>query len=119
MKGNDKIIVVTGATGKQGGSVCRHLLAAGWDVRAFTRKPDSSAARGLADKGADVVKGDLNERSSIDQALQAVYGVYSVQNFWEQGIDAEVNQGKQLADAAQSAEVKHIVYSSVGGADRN
>ncbi len=41
-----------------------------------------------------------------------------MQNFWEVGVDGEVLQGKNLADAAETAHVKHLVYSSVGGADR-
>lgn len=42
-----KLIVVTGATGAQGGSVVRHLLKDGkYAIRAVTRKADSPAAQG-------------------------------------------------------------------------
>ncbi len=114
-----KIILVTGATGNQGGAVARSLLSSGWTVRAFTRDPSKPAARVLAEKGAQVVKGDLNDRASIDQALKGVYGVFSVQTFREQGTAGEIRQGKTLADAAKAAGIKHFVYSSVGSADRN
>ena len=55
MAGNDRVIVVTGATGRQGGAVARHLLAEGYRVRGVTRSPDSTRARKLASLGADVV----------------------------------------------------------------
>ena len=114
-----KIILVTGATGNQGGAVARSLLSSRWTVRAFTRDPSKPAARVLAEKGAQVVKGDLNDRASIDQALKGVYGVFSVQTFREQGTAGEMLQGKTLADAAKAAGIKHFVYSSVGSADHN
>ena len=44
-----------------------------------------------------------------------------MQNFWLPGVgfDGEVCQGRTLAEAAAVAGVKHFLYSSVGGADRN
>jgi uncharacterized protein YbjT (DUF2867 family) len=45
--------------------------------------------------------------------------MYSVQDFWAVGAKREVQQGKNTADAAKNANVKHFVYSSVGGAERN
>ena len=113
-----KKILVTGATGKQGGAVARHLLADGWPIRALTRDPAKPQARARADQGAEVVQGDMGEPASLAKAVQGVYGVYSVQNSWTAGIEAEIAQGKALADAAKAAGVEHFVYSSVGGADR-
>jgi uncharacterized protein YbjT (DUF2867 family) len=117
----EKTILVAGATGQQGGAVARHLLAAGWPVRALTRDSDGPAARALADQGASVVQGDLADRSSLERALEGAYGVYSVQVFWPPsvGVEGEVLHGKSLADAAKAAGVKHFVYSSVGSAERN
>lgn len=112
-------ILVTGATGHQGGAVARHLLSRGWQVRALTRDPQKPAAQALAKLGAEVINGDLDARRSVDQALVGVYGAFSVQNFWETGATREIQQGKTLADAARAAGVKHFVYSSVGGAERN
>jgi uncharacterized protein YbjT (DUF2867 family) len=60
----------------------------------------------------------MDERSSVDRALEGAYGVFSVQNFWEAGYDREVRQGKTVADAAKAAGVGHFVYSSVGSAHR-
>src|SRR5690242_20666201 len=121
MANDNWIILVTGATGQQGGAVTRHLLAQGRRVRALTRAPDKPAARALAGQGAEVVQGDLYDRASLDRALRDVYGVFSVQNFWlpDVGYEGEVRQGKTLADAAKAAGVQHFVYTSVGGAERH
>lgn len=117
MANNAKTILVTGATGRQGGAVARRLLDGGWNVRALTRDPQKPAARELAQLGAHLFKGDLNDRDSLEEALEAVYGVFSVQSWWEVGVEGEIREGKTLADAAKAAAVKHFIYSSVGGAD--
>jgi uncharacterized protein YbjT (DUF2867 family) len=119
MTNNHRTVFVTGATGKQGGSVVRHILGRGWRLRALTRDPGSRAARVLADQGVQVVQGDLEDPASYEPALRGVYGVYSVQDFWTVGAKREAMQGKNLADAAKKARVEHFVYSSVGGVERN
>ncbi len=118
MKNIQGTILVTGATGTQGGAVARHLLSGGWQVRALTRDPLKPGAQALAKLGAEIVAGDFDQRNSIDRALAGAYGVFSVQN-WEGGAARETQQGKMLADAARAAGVKHFVYTSVGGAERN
>jgi uncharacterized protein YbjT (DUF2867 family) len=117
--GDSKTVLVTGATGKQGGAVLRHLLARNWRVRALTRNPEGRGAKALAARGVEVVRGDLEDQKSLDPAVRGVYGVFSVQDFWSVGARREVLQGKNLADAAAKAGVGHFVYSSVGGAERN
>lgn len=114
-----KTVLVTGATGKQGGAVIRHLLHKGWRLRALTRNPNSTAAQNLEINGVEVMQGDLEEPASLERAVYGVHGVYSVQDFWAVGAKREVQQGKNVADAAKKASVKHFVYSSVGGAERN
>lgn len=119
-EGNDRLVLVTGATGHQGGAVARHLLRRpGFRVRALTRDPGKEAAKALADSGAEVVRGDMDDRASLDRVLEGAYGVFSVQNFWETGYDREIEQGVRLVDAAGDHGVEHIVYSSVGSAHRN
>jgi uncharacterized protein YbjT (DUF2867 family) len=115
----DKIMLITGATGQQGGAVIRHMLAKGWSLRALTRNSSSDAALNLARQGVELAQGDLEDLPSLEQAAHSVYGIYSVQNFWKVGAKREVQQGKSLADVAKKAGVEHFVYSSVGGAERN
>src|SRR5437899_3495312 len=109
-------ILVTGATGQQGGAVARELLARKHTVRAMTRKPDSDAAKALARQGAEVVKGDLNDAESLRRALEGAWGVFAVQNTGEAGVEGEEAQGKRIAELARQAGVQHYVYSSVGSA---
>ena len=114
----DKTILVTGATGRQGGAVIRHLLPKGWKLRALTRNRANHAAQELARQGIELVQGDLEDPASLPAALKGAYGVYSVQDFWAVGAKREIAQGKNLAEAAKKAGVQHFVYSSVGGAER-
>ncbi|MCZ6915577.1 MAG: NmrA/HSCARG family protein [Gemmatimonadetes bacterium] len=117
---SDKLIAVAGATGQQGGATTRHLLERGFQVRALTRDPSSESAKKLQAAGAETVAVDLANPATLGPALAGVYGVFSVQNFWLPGVgyEGEIVQGKNLADAAKAASVKHFVYSSVGGAER-
>src|SRR5690606_35954865 len=113
----ERVVLVTGATGRQGGAVARQLLRrGGFRVRALTRDPARPAARALADAGAEVVRGDMDRPETLRPALDGAYGVFSVQNFWETGYEREIQQGIALADAAHAAGVQHFVYSSVGSA---
>ena len=116
---SDKLILVSGATGRQGGAVARELLSRGYRVRGLTRNPDSERAQQLAGLGIEMVKGDFNDMDSLNRATQGAYGVFSVQNFWEHGKQGEIRQGSNLADAAKQAGVSHFVYTSVANADKN
>ena len=110
------LVLVSGATGQQGGAIARELLAKGHTVRALTRKPDSEAARALVKLGAQVVTGDLDDGASLERALAGAWGAYAVQNTWEAGIEGEETQGKRFAEIARKQGVQHLVYSSVGSA---
>jgi uncharacterized protein YbjT (DUF2867 family) len=108
-----RTILVTGATGAQGGSVVRHLLADGqWKIRAFTRKPDSPAARALAAAGVEVVPGDLSDRDSIIRALAGCDAVYGVTNFWEH-FEREPEHGRNLLDAIAAAGTRDVIVHSL------
>jgi uncharacterized protein YbjT (DUF2867 family) len=111
-------VLVTGATGKQGGSVARLLLKQGHKVRAFTRNAQSPAAQELDRLGAELKVGDLEDRAEVGRAMQGADAVFAVATPFEAGMDAEVRQGVNLADAAEQAGVGHLVYSSVGSANR-
>jgi len=115
----DKPVLVTGATGRQGGAVIRHMASTGWKLRALVFKADGAAVQKLVDQNIEVVRGNLEDPVSLEPAVRGTYGVFSVQDFWSVGAKREVQQGKNLADAAKKAGVEHFVYSSVGGAERN
>lgn len=112
-------ILVSGATGAQGGHIARELLAAGWPVQAMTRKPKSEAARALAELGADVVQADLDDEDSLKRVLKNVWGALAVQNTWEAGVEKEEEQGKRFARIARESGVQHLVYQSVASAQRD
>lgn len=110
-------ILVTGATGKQGGAVVAALLQAGRSVRAMTRDPQSNAAQTLAAKGVEVVKGDFNDTASLDAALVGVDGVFSMQMGSHPGDpETEIVTGKALVDAASRAGARVVVHTSVARA---
>ena len=119
MQKDKAVIVVTGATGQQGGAVARELLGAGYRVRAMTRKPEAAPARALAALGAEVVPGDLDDPPSVQRALEGAWGTFAVQNTWEAGVVKEEAQGKRFAEMARAAGVHHFVYTSVGSAHRH
>jgi uncharacterized protein YbjT (DUF2867 family) len=113
------LILITGATGKQGGAVAHELLAEGRRVRIMTRHPESAQAKQLASRGAEVVRGDLDEPASLPPALEGAWSTFAVQNTWEAGVEREEEQGLRFADAARKAGVRHYVYSSVASAHRH
>ena len=108
-----KTILVFGATGAQGGSVARHLLARGhYAVRALTRKPDAPAAQALRELGAEIVQGDLDDIASLHSALEGCYGAFGVTNFWEH-FAKEETQGRNLVNAVAAAGIEHFVFSTL------
>ncbi|QPF87596.1 NmrA/HSCARG family protein [Bradyrhizobium genosp. L] len=110
---SERIVLVTGATGQQGGAVYRHLQNKGYKLRALVRYPDSDKARRLMGHGGDVFQGSLDDPGSLMRAMDGVYGVFSVQTYTEN----ETQQGVAVIDAAKRQGVSHVVYSSVGSAD--
>ena len=109
-----KIIVVVGATGRQGGQVVRHLLQQGWRVRGLTRKPESKKAAELKALGAEVVRADLDDGASLEAAFADAYGLYTIQIPVSGKIEVEINQGRNVAQAAKKTGIRHIVYGSAG-----
>lgn len=113
--------LVFGATGQQGGAVARALRAAGRQVRALVRDPQSEKARALVAEGITLAVGNVFDRASIDQAMAGIRGVFSVQPSspgGEVSDEQEVLQGKVIADSALAAGVSHLVYSSAGAAGK-
>jgi uncharacterized protein YbjT (DUF2867 family) len=118
LPGKDRIIVVAGAAGLQGGAVARALLKNGWHVRALTRNPNSESSKKLASMGAEVVQGDMEKPETLAPVFENAYGVYNVQNPVISGADGEIRQGKNMAYAAHQAGVQHVVYGSAGTGSR-
>ncbi|WP_433286520.1 NmrA/HSCARG family protein [Pseudonocardia sp. CA-142604] len=116
----DRTILVTEATGQQGGASARCLLADGWHVRALVRDPSSRAATRLAMAGAELVIGDMDDRDSVDAAVRGVHRVFSVQPAFiaPDFAENELQRGLSVADAAEAGGVRHLVYASVASADR-
>ncbi|EJU01377.1 NADP-binding protein [Dacryopinax primogenitus] len=111
-----KIVLVTGATGKQGGSLVDALLAhGGYSIRALSRTVDSVSAAALASRGVEVLPGDLSDKDSLMKACKGVYAAFgvSIPEFFS-GIDEEV-QGRNLVDACHANEVAILVWSSLPG----
>jgi len=115
---SDRTILITGATGNQGGAVARALQGSGFQLRGLTRTPDSERAAALARHGVDVVKGDLDDEATLRRALAGAWGVFAVQNTLEAGAEREQAQGQRLATLARGAGVEHYVYTSVGSAHK-
>lgn len=113
------VILITGATGNQGGAIANQLLAKGYKVRAMTRNPQSAASKALESRGAEVVRGDFDDSESLERALKGAWGAYSVQNTWIVGAAAEEEYGKKFAELARKMKIGHFVYSSVASAHRN
>ena len=111
-------VLVTGATGKQGGHLVSELLARGHSVRALTRKPESPAAAALADRGVTIVPGNFDDEGSLERAARGVDTVFAMSTPFESGSKTETLEGINIVRAASRVRVKHLVYSSVAGADR-
>ncbi len=98
----------------------RALQAQNAGVRALVRDPQAPAARALAEGGVQVVQADIDDAESMRRAFSDVDGVFAMTTFaGPAGTSGEVEHGKRIADAAAAARVPHVVYSSVGGAERH
>ncbi|MCD0447211.1 NmrA family NAD(P)-binding protein [Glycomyces sp. A-F 0318] len=116
-------VLVTGATGRQGGATARALLAAGVPIRALVRDPATDRAKAVEALGAELVTGDLHDRESVIKAAEGARAVFSVQmpSFTEDGVDfdGEVAQGVNLVEGAKAAGVPQFVHTSVAGAGQH
>src|SRR6478672_10176865 len=110
-------VVVTGATGKQGGTVAKNLLQRGHEVRAVTRNTDSAKARELANAGVTLLRASLEDAAALTKALEGATSLFAMTTPFEGGTQAETRQGISAADAAKAAGV-HLVFTSVASANR-
>ncbi len=112
----NKTILVTGATGHQGGAAFHHLRGK-FPLRVLARDFDDPKVRSLTGSGVELVRGDLEDLASLKRAMDGAHGVYSMQT--SNDTEAEVRQGINVVEAAVSQSIAHIVYSSVTGADQH
>ncbi|KAI2641112.1 NmrA-like family protein [Xylaria nigripes] len=114
-----KIITVLGATGKQGGAIIKTFLSDPklkdtWAVRGVTRDTTKDSAKQLASQGVEVVSADLNDADSLTKAFNGSDTAFGVTNYWENlDMKLEEKQGRNIADAAKAAGVKHLIWSSL------
>jgi len=112
-----KIIAVVGATGAQGGGLANAILSDSrkrFQVRAITRSRGSDNAMALAERGAELVKANLDDVESLVQAFEGAYGAFCVTNFWEHmSPEREFLQARNMADAAMDAGVEHVIWSTL------
>jgi uncharacterized protein YbjT (DUF2867 family) len=115
------LVAVYGATSKQGRSVAVTLLESGrFRVRAITRNRNSKEARGLEQLGAEIatVPAGLGHHEELVTAFTGADGVYLMTPQINPQEDVEFALGKQLADAALTACVGHIVFSSLENVEK-
>jgi len=112
-------ILVTGATGQQGGAAAHELLHQGHHVRVLTRNPDSPAAHQLNKQGAIVFTGDFNDQTSLELAADGADAIYAMGTPFESGVATETGQGSAIANAAKTVGCPHLIYSSVASANQN
>ncbi|KAL4872375.1 hypothetical protein BDV12DRAFT_162091 [Aspergillus spectabilis] len=114
-----KLLTVFGATGRQGGSVIRTVLADStlsreFKIRGITRDVTKPDAKALAEKGVEVVSADMTSVSSLVQAINGSHSVFLVTTpTFTENSDLELTQGKNVADAAKKAGVQHLIFSSL------
>jgi uncharacterized protein YbjT (DUF2867 family) len=105
-------VLVLGATGGQGASAARHLLDSGrFQVRVLTRAPDSAAAGRLREAGAQIVRGDFEDRASLRAALRGCRAVFG-STCCLAPAGREIANGRNVINAVAGAEVDHFVFST-------
>ncbi|MCJ1450087.1 hypothetical protein MMC28_000416 [Mycoblastus sanguinarius] len=134
-----KLIVITGITGNQGASVADVFLGEpSWKIRGLTRDPSKPSAQSLTAKGIEMVAGDLDHPATLEKAFQGAHAIFAVTDFWQPYFvpanrlkvkpgqtmnefcyDLEVQQGKNIAQAAAKVEgLERLVYSSLSDAKK-
>ncbi|KAF5009973.1 hypothetical protein FDECE_3834 [Fusarium decemcellulare] len=108
-----KLIVVIGSTGGQGGSaVDTFLNEPGWRVRGITRNPSSAKAEALKARGVEIVKADLDEPPSLDAAFQDAHAIFAVSDFWGIYNDPtstdKLKPGEKLNEWAKESETQQL-----------
>ncbi len=116
-KTDKKIIAVVGATGAQGGGLVRAILNdkhGSFAARAITRNPNSEKAKALADAGAEIIAGDVDDIKGLRKAFDGAHGAFCVTFFWEHlKPEKELSHARNMAQAAKDAGVHHVIWSTL------
>lgn len=105
-------LIVCGASGRQGGSVCQAALQAGLHVGALVRDASTPAAQALSAAGARVCVADFERPQSLERAFAGASAVFSVQPMLSGRAAREQAQGEAVAVAAEAAGVSHLIQAS-------
>jgi uncharacterized protein YbjT (DUF2867 family) len=105
------MILITGATGNNGRELVRQLAAAGQRVRALVRNPAKAAD--LKSTNVELAIGDFDQPATLDAALRGVEKAFLLTPVAEHFVEWQ----SAFIEAAQRAEVKHLVKFSGMGAD--
>jgi uncharacterized protein YbjT (DUF2867 family) len=115
-----QVLAVFGATGLQGSSVIDYVLndaelSKEYKLRAITRDPTSDKARQLTAKNVEVVRGDVSDRGSLDEALTGVHTVFlmTVPDFSPDALQVEFDAAKNVADISLEKSVQYIIFSTL------
>ena len=110
------MILITGATGNNGGEIVKQLLAAGVSPRILVRDRSKAAAKlAMLPDSVEVVQGDFADPDSLDRALEGVDTALLLSSVVPNQVELQGN----FIDASKRAGVKHIVKFSMIGADLN
>jgi len=121
----EKIIVVVGATGTQGGSVFKALVASSITasnskIRCLTRNAKSDKAKALQSKSpkVEIVECDIHDYASVKAAFKNAWAVFAVTNFWDPTVGtSEFKCGLNMVKAAKENDVKFFIWSSLGNCE--
>ncbi len=108
-----ELVLVGGATGRQGNAVIDQLLERGYTLRCLTRKPDGKKAGRIRERCAELVQGNYGDAASLDNAMRGVRKVFFYSGFSRN----EVAEGQNVIDAARRAGIEHLIYSSGAAAE--
>lgn len=114
------LISVIGATGQQGGAVVDALLNLAVPIRAVIRNPNGDKAHRLAERGVEVAYADLEDVGSVRAAFDGAAAAFAMTTHdGPDGPQREVAHGQVIAAAAADAGLPFLVYSSIGGVERD
>ena len=117
-------ILLIGVTGGTGGNAVKGFLEQGvTNLRAITRKIDLNrpSLSKINDAGVELIEANLDDEASLIAAFTGISAVYchATAGDSSKANPLEVERAKRIAQVAKQAEIKHFVYNSSGGADRN